>query len=197
MAQRLKHFLSDSKWDASSIEPALFDGVPGVKVSDLLLFKVDDELAKSLNRNRTLVALEWANNLRVALGKEPLLLADAQKRMHNLVETSKKIQGRASWYGPDFHGRLTATGETYNQNELTAAHPSLPFDTYLKVKNLENGSSVIVRINDRGPYVPDRSLDLSLEAARCIKSEKIGVVPFEAVIMKRPSKKSKGLIVMN
>lgn len=197
MAQRLKQFLSDPKLDVSSIEPALFDGVPGVKVGDLLLFKVDDDLGKALDRNRSLLAIEWTNNLRVALGKEPLLLADAQKQMHKLVETSRKIQGRASWYGPDFHGRLTATGETYNQQELTAAHPSLPFDTYLKVKNLENGSSVIVRINDRGPYVPDRSLDLSLEAARCIKSEKVGVVPFEAVIMQRPATKSKGLIVMN
>lgn len=196
MAQRLKQFLSDSNFDVSTVEPALFDGVPGVKVGDLLLFKVDDQLGKTLDRNRSLLAIEWANNLRVALGKEPLLLADAQKRMHNLVETSQKIKGRASWYGPDFHGRLTATGETYNQHELTAAHPSLPFDTYLKVKNLDNGNSVIVRVNDRGPYVPDRSLDLSLEAARCIKSEKIGVVPFEAVIMQRPSKKSKGLIVM-
>jgi rare lipoprotein A len=196
MAQRLKQFLSDPKLNVSSIEPAIFDGVPGVKVDDLLLVKVDDDLAKSLNRNRTLLAIEWANNLRVAIGKEPLLLAEAQRRMHNLLETSNKIKGRASWYGPDFHGRLTATGETYNQQELTAAHPSLPFDTYLKVKNLENGSSVIVRINDRGPYVPDRSLDLSLEAARCINSDKVGVVPFEAVVMKKRSGNSKQLIVM-
>jgi rare lipoprotein A len=83
--------------------------------------------------------------------------------MYNLVETPRTFKGRASWYGPTFHGRLTATGETYNQHELTAAHPSLPFDTYLKVRNLKNGNSVIVRINDRGPYVPDRALDLSRE----------------------------------
>ncbi|HBY79249.1 MAG TPA: septal ring lytic transglycosylase RlpA family protein, partial [Cyanobacteria bacterium UBA11148] len=86
--------------------------------------------------------------------------------------------------GPYFHGRMTATGETYNQHELTAAHPTLPFNTYLKVRNLENGHSVIVRINDRGPYVSGRSLDLSLQAARSINSEKMGIVPFEAIIMK-------------
>ncbi|WP_071880806.1 septal ring lytic transglycosylase RlpA family protein [Geitlerinema sp. PCC 7407] len=81
---------------------------------------------------------------------------------------------------------MTATGEIFDQSELTAAHPSLPFDTYLKVKNLKNGYSVIVRINDRGPYFENRTLDLSREAARRIDSEKTGVVPIEAVIM-RPS----------
>jgi rare lipoprotein A len=190
MAQRLKRFLSDRSdpyLNASPIEPTVLGGVPGVKVGDRLLFKIDDVLAKALGRNQELLAIEWANNLRIALGKQPLKLAEAQKRIYNLVETSTTFEGLASWYGPYFHGRMTATGETYNQHELTAAHPSLPFDTYLKVRNLENGNSVIVRINDRGPFVADRSLDLSLEAARCINSEKVGVVPFEAVIMQPPS----------
>lgn len=190
MAQRLKRFLSnpsDFDLDASPIEPALFDGVPAVKVGDRLLFKVDKSLATALNRDRVMLAIEWANNLRLALGKEPLKLAEAQQRIHNLVETSKTFEGLASWYGPYFHGRMTATGETYNQHELTAAHPSLPFDTYLKVRNLENGNSVIVRINDRGPFIPNRSLDLSREAARCINSETVGVVPFQAVIMQPSS----------
>jgi rare lipoprotein A len=190
MAQRLKRFLSDRSdpyLNASPIEPTVLGGVPGVKVGDRLLFKIDDVLAKALGRNQELLAIEWANNLRIALGKQPLKLAEAQKRIYNLVETSTTFEGLASWYGPYFHGRMTATGETYNQHELTAAHPSLPFDTYLKVRNLENGNSVIVRINDRGPFVADRTLDLSLEAARCINSEKVGVVPFEAVIMQPPS----------
>jgi rare lipoprotein A len=147
------------------------------------LFKVDEALAETLKRNPELLAIEWTNNLRMALGKKPFPLAEAQRRMYNLVETSKTFQGRASWYGTIFHGRPTATGETYDKHELTAAHPTLPFDTYLKVKNRKNGHSVIVRINDRGPYVPDRSLDLSQEAARCLNSEKVGIVPFEAVVM--------------
>jgi rare lipoprotein A len=109
--------------------------------------------------------------------------------MHNLVETPRKFEGQASWYGDQFHGRLTATGETYNQHELTAAHPSLPFNTYLKVRNLDNGNAVIVRVNDRGPYVPNRVLDLSREAARCIDGEKAGVVPIEAVVMQPPSER--------
>ena len=67
----------------------------------------------------------------------------------------------ASWYGPRFHGKLTANGEQYNQIALTAAHKSLPFGTVLQVTNLKNGKSVIVRINDRGPFIEGRDLDLS------------------------------------
>jgi len=73
--------------------------------------------------------------------------------------------GTASWYGPGFHGHTTANGERFNQGALTAAHKSLPFGTRLKVTNKSNGRSVIVRINDRGPYVRGRMLDLSKGAA--------------------------------
>lgn len=72
---------------------------------------------------------------------------------------------KASWYGPKFHGKLTANGEIYNQMALTAAHKSLRFGTLLKVTNPRNGRSVIVRINDRGPYIEGRDLDLSKAAA--------------------------------
>jgi rare lipoprotein A len=192
MAQRLKqvfYHLSDLDLNASQIEVAFVEGFPVVKLGDRFLFNIDDALAKDLDRNGELLAVEWANNLRSALGKEPLQLAEAQRRMYNLVETQTTFEGLASWYAPYFHGRVTATGEIYNQHELTAAHPSLPFDTYLKVRNLENDEAVIVRINDRGPFVSDknRNLDLSREAARCLKGEKLGIMPFEAVIMRSPS----------
>ena len=74
--------------------------------------------------------------------------------------------GIASWYGPSFHGKKTASGETYDQNELTAAHKKLPLGSQATVTNLETGKSVNVEINDRGPYVPGRKIDLSKEAAR-------------------------------
>jgi len=73
--------------------------------------------------------------------------------------------GIASWYGPDFHGKQTANGETYNMNDLTAAHKTLPFNTVVLVENQENGQTVVVRINDRGPYVGNRIIDLSRKAA--------------------------------
>ena len=78
-------------------------------------------------------------------------------------------QGLASWYGPDFHGKKTANGEIYNMDDLTAAHKTLPFNTVVRVENLDNGRSVVVRINDRGPYVGDRVIDLSRKAAQEIQ----------------------------
>jgi peptidoglycan lytic transglycosylase len=73
--------------------------------------------------------------------------------------------GLASWYGGKFHGRLTSSGEVFNTNELTAAHRTLPFGTVVKVTNLDNGKSVLVKINDRGPFVGGRIIDLSRAAA--------------------------------
>lgn len=72
---------------------------------------------------------------------------------------------KASWYGPKFHGKFTANGEVYDQMALTAAHKSLSFGTLLKITNPKNGKAVIVRINDRGPYIEGRELDLSKGAA--------------------------------
>lgn len=76
--------------------------------------------------------------------------------------------GQASWYGPGFHGRLTANGETFDSQALTAAHLTLPFGTTVRVINQINGRDVVVRINDRGPYVGDRIIDLSQQAAQVI-----------------------------
>lgn len=82
----------------------------------------------------------------------------------------------ASWYGPRFHGKLTANGEIYNQMALTAAHKSLPFGTVLKVTNIRSGKSVIVRINDRGPYIEGRDLDLSKGTALALGMISRGVI---------------------
>ncbi len=76
--------------------------------------------------------------------------------------------GIASWYGKQFHGRTTASGEGFDMFELTAAHRQLPLGTYLKVTNLKNGKWIIVRVNDRGPYIDGRIVDLSYGAARML-----------------------------
>jgi rare lipoprotein A len=83
--------------------------------------------------------------------------------------------GTASWYGEYFEGRPTASGEPYNMYDLTAAHPTLPLGTLVKVTNLRNRRSVVVRINDRGPVVPGRIIDLSYNAAHVLKFEKRGI----------------------
>jgi rare lipoprotein A len=75
-------------------------------------------------------------------------------------------EGYASWYGPGFHGRKTANGERYNQYAMTAAHKSLPFGTKLRVTNLENDKQIVVRVNDRGPYIRGRIIDLSRKGAK-------------------------------
>lgn len=82
-----------------------------------------------------------------------------------VVSVGDEFFGRASWYGPDFNGKLTSSGEVYDMNDMTAAHKTLPMNTIVQVTNRENGKSEIVRINDRGPFVESRIIDLSKEAA--------------------------------
>lgn len=180
----LQRFKRASGLGQTEFLPAIENGRPVGKLGDQLLFSVDTNMAQRWNCNPEWLAVQWVNNLRSAFEQAPLDLAQAQAAMHGLHETPQRIQGVASWYGPMFHGRQTATGETFDQTQFTAAHPSLPFDTYLKVTNRRNGKSVIVRVNDRGPYVENRVLDLSHEAARSLDSDQVGIVPIEATIMK-------------
>ncbi len=84
-------------------------------------------------------------------------------------------EGMASWYGDDFHGRLTANGEVFDMSSLTAAHPTLPIPSYARVTNLRNGKSLIVRVNDRGPYHRNRLIDVSNKAAELLEFKSNGV----------------------
>jgi len=88
-----------------------------------------------------------------------------------------RAEGLASWYGEDFHGRQTANGEIYDMNSVSAAHATLPMPTYVRVTNLSNNRSVIVRINDRGPYHPDRIIDVSVKTAVLLGFYSNGVAP--------------------
>jgi peptidoglycan lytic transglycosylase len=102
-------------------------------------------------------------------------------------------RGEASYYGPGFQGKHTATGEKFDQKERTAAHPALPLGTKATVTNLENGKSVDVKINDRGPYVKGRDIDLSKGAAKELGMTKDGVAPvkIEAEIPAEKNKEKK------
>ncbi len=92
-------------------------------------------------------------------------------------------QGQASWYGPPFHGRRTSNGEVYDMHSKTAAHKTLPMDTVLMVKNLENGRNTLVRVNDRGPFVGGRIIDLSYKAAKDLGVVGNGTAPVEIVAL--------------
>ncbi len=95
-------------------------------------------------------------------------------------------QGIASWYGTAFHGRTTANGECYDMYKLTAAHPTLPLPTIARVTNLDNGKSVVVRINDRGPYKRGRVIDLSYAAAKALNIAKAGTGPVKVEAIDGP-----------
>lgn len=126
-------------------------------------------------------ALQIANRLRFQMGNaEPLKTVEGVPKPKNVQTIAMgsirmQIQGDASWYGPGFDGNYTANGEIFNQYALTAAHPYLPFNTRVRVTNLDNGRSVVVRINDRGPFIGDRILDLSRGAAQILGTVSTGV----------------------
>ncbi len=108
-----------------------------------------------------------------------LLCAPASGSRNSTVEdivSAWTQSGRVSWYGPGFHGRRTASGETFDTNDLTMAHRSLPLGSKVRVTNLDNGRSVVLRVNDRGPYVRGRIADLSHAAARRLDFIDDGVV---------------------
>ncbi len=111
----------------------------------------------------------------VITGPEPYQIAAAQAvepTAPREVERGDSVRGVASWYGAELHGRPTASGEPFDMDDLTAAHPTLPLGTRAQVVNLDNGRTVVVRINDRGPFSGHRMIDLSRAAAR-----EIGMLP--------------------
>jgi rare lipoprotein A len=136
-------------------------------------------------------ALQATNRLRRLMGNAPPLqeiigMPVASPRPVARVAVGPvrvQVTGMASWYGPGFHGNQSASGEIYNQNAMTAAHRSLPFGTKVQVTNLDNGRSTVVRINDRGPYVGNRVIDLSAAAARVLGVMQTGIAPVRLDIL--------------
>ena len=185
IATRIEQLSGTENFDANTIkvdfDSALKQYV--VKAEQTVLLTIDKNTVlpeKALSAPET--ALQTANRLRRLLGgAEPIVSLPAVMKVArvNNFDAANTIQrikgGMASWYGPGFHGRRTANGERFNQNALTAAHKTLPFGTKVKVTNLRNGQSVVVRINDRGPYAHGRVIDLSSAAAKVIGIKGSGV----------------------
>ena len=107
-----------------------------------------------------------------SVGK-PYVVGGITYRPHE--DPSYRVEGNASWYGADFHGRRTANGEVYNMNAISAAHPTLPLPSYVRVTNLANHRSIVVRVNDRGPFRNDRVIDVSVRVAKLIGIYERGV----------------------
>ncbi|QJW85908.1 septal ring lytic transglycosylase RlpA family protein [Ramlibacter terrae] len=131
-------------------------------------------------------ALQWAPVTVASELTEPLAQAVAGAIAEPAVEAEESVHGEASWYGPRFHGRPTASGERFDREALTAAHRSLPFGTVVRVENLRTGDSVDVRINDRGPHGKrSRIIDLSEAAGRVLGiGRRSGVAPVRLTIVK-------------
>ncbi|MEM8778269.1 MAG: septal ring lytic transglycosylase RlpA family protein [Cyanobacteria bacterium P01_G01_bin.49] len=197
LAERLKQLSQDKSFKAEDITVSAnqSDNSYTIKLKSEELVKVNQQVILPDTTNSLAVdALQATNRLRRLMGNAPALTAitnpnptpSANKAGVASVQSVKsRRKGIASWYGPGFHGRLTANGERYNQYGLTAAHKSLPFGTQVRVTNLHNGRSVTVRINDRGPYIHGRVIDLSQGAADLIGLMSSGVAPVQLEILGR------------
>ncbi len=118
---------------------------------------------------------------RAKYGNPPFYEVDGRRYVVLPSAVGYVEQGVASWYGPDFHGGRTSTGETYDMNAMTGAHPTLPLPAWVRVTNLENGRSVVVRLNDRGPFAKGRIIDLSRAAAEQLDMVRAGTARVEVV----------------
>jgi rare lipoprotein A len=161
-----------------------------IKVKDEELVQINETtILPDTTRNFAEDALQITNRLRRLMGNAPPVREIVGKPPRRAIANVAlgtvrlRISGMASWYGPGFHGNRSASGEIYNQNAMTAAHRSLPFGTKVQVTNLNNGRTVIVRINDRGPYVGGRVIDLSAAAARMLGVMRSGVAPVRLDIL--------------
>lgn len=190
VAARL-NYLSENNIDARQITVDWSDRYNAylISVGDEPLVTIDRRtILPDTTRSASQDALQATNRLRRLIGNAPPLqpqeLARATQAPELVgVRVISQQQGMASWYGPGFHGRRTANGERFNQNAMTAAHRTLPFGTRVRVTNKNNGRSVTVRINDRGPFIRGRIIDLSIGAAGRIGMVNSGVAPVRVEVL--------------
>ena len=182
--------------DANKIIPAWKNGNYVIKLGDRAMLRFDQQAVFPTSlQNQTQDVLESANLLRRLLGgASPVLeVVNSPKTKFTASSSSSALNSRivgvmsgmASWYGPGFDGNYSASGEIFNASDLTAAHPSLPFGTLVRVVNMDNNQSVVVRINDRGPYAHGRVIDISTAAANVIGLISSGVAPVRLEVLSK------------
>jgi len=179
LVSRINQFISQNG-DPKTILPGFQEGFAVGRVNKDSLFTADSKVAQSLHITNAELARQWVNNIRIALGapkfaREKSLIASrsgisvafSRKYIEEAVKITGKEQfGVASWYGGLFHGRRAADGSRFSKYNFTAAHKTLPFGSVVKVTNLRNSKTCIVKITDRGPFIPGRIIDLSTAAAK-------------------------------
>jgi len=158
MARQLNFLAQEKSLKSAEILPRFNGRDYFIQCGNEPLLAVSPALAQTLGKSQLSALIDLTNQLRKTLGAQPL------RSFRYLNPIAEGETGFASWYGGYFHGRRTANGETYDIRKFTAAHKQLPFGTKVLVTNLENRQSVVVHINDRGPFKPARIIDLSPEA---------------------------------
>ncbi|HEY9687578.1 MAG TPA: septal ring lytic transglycosylase RlpA family protein [Coleofasciculaceae cyanobacterium] len=189
VAERLSRSLTLAVDNAAQIKPAFVgkagSQLPVVRIGQETLVTADPVAAKAAKLRPEQLAFVWANRLREALHTTSLDAKDYPEfnkpAMAQYNATGRMQSGMASWYGPGFHGRRTASGSRFNQFALTAAHRTLPFGTLVRVTNQRTKRSCVVQINDRGPYAHGRIIDLSQGAAKAVGLSGVGRVVLEVV----------------
>jgi len=193
LAAKLLELLEDKKLDVNELLPARAGSLAAIQAEGSTLLSFDPVGAADPDKDPQSVSLElsWklVNGIRTAYGA-PALPASFLKLFEAGQELASDhsgqggcFSGHASWYGGKFHGRRTSDGHRYDQEKLTAAHRSLPFGTKLLVMNRKTGASCVVEINDRGPFVEDRVIDLSRAAARQLNMLSSGVALVDCLVL--------------
>jgi rare lipoprotein A len=193
LADKLQELLKDEKLDGAKLSPAVEGQLAAIHVDGANVLKFEAPTDASGNGTGALeTSLKVVNTIRTVLGEQPipatfLKMAEAQGADQAFLACmtphtapgsgnfSADFSGHASWYGGKFHGRRTSNGDVFNMNGLTAAHRTLPFGTKLLVMNRRTGDSCVVQVNDRGPFVDDRIIDLSRGAAEKLNMLSSGV----------------------
>jgi rare lipoprotein A len=187
-ATKLRQVLNDDKFDANKLLPGKDGDSATAKIDGVTVLKFDNQDGDK-NKNVLEQGYKSVNSIRNALGAAPLpqtYLKLAELVGHDNPSAKGNggcFSGHASWYGGKFHGRKTSDGHRYDQDGLTAAHRSLPFGTKLLVMNRRNGQSCVVQVNDRGPFVGDRVIDLSRGAARQLNMLGSGVAVVDCLVL--------------
>lgn len=195
LADKLKDLVQDDKFDANRLLPAKEGDVAVVKFDGATVMKfettqmVDGANVGSDKAQATPLeqSLKVVNAIRVAMGVP--VLPTSYIKFNDVLNTQvskangSAFSGHASWYGGKFHGRKTSDGTRYNQDGLTAAHRWLPFGTKLLVRNRKTGDSCVVEVNDRGPFVDGRVIDLSRGAARQLNMLSSGVALVDCLVL--------------
>jgi len=214
LADKIKDLMNEDKFDATKLLPAKEGDIAVLKLDGATVLKFDVSDTVDANKQNAGSALEQSlkmvNVIRVAMGAPSIPAsflktgempvtqpapataavtpAQAPSGKIDLAAFAKaignKFSGHASWYGGKFHGRRTSDGSTFDQDGLTAAHRSLPFGTKLLVMNRKTGDSCVVQVNDRGPFVGDRVIDLSKGAAKRLNMLGSGVAVVDCLVLR-------------